>query len=457
MQSKPLPAPPINALDLLLDAVCMVNAEGYFVHVSAASERVFGYPAQELIGCKVLDLVHPEDIAVTKATADRVLKGEQITHFSNRYLRKDGQIAHIMWSARWSEQDQLRIAVARDITAQKKSERMREAVYAISEAASYGSDLTLLFQQIHQIVQQLLPVRLFSIALYNEESGQLDFPYCQPADQLTPSSSASPTSLSKHIMRNGQPLLLAPNREGASGNTAEADNWLGVPLQAQNNLLGALLLRGNAEGPYYSSEDLELLQYVSAQIAAAIQRAQLQARLQFQSHYDHLTGLPNRALLMDRLNVALARARREQVSMALLYLDLDNFKQVNDRLGHDIGDVLLQQAAKRLSHCVRDCDTVARIGGDEFVILLESVQSDAASATIAGKICAALRRPCQLGEHRLNSSVSIGIALYPQHAADAHQLLREADRAMYRAKQEGGGSHRTALCSVPQASTRHGA
>ncbi|GAA6131251.1 diguanylate cyclase domain-containing protein [Halopseudomonas sabulinigri] len=452
MHNTPQPAPPTNALDLLLDAVCMVNAEGTFVHVSAASERVFGYPAAELVGRRVLDLVHPDDVAITKATADRVLRGEQVTHFTNRYRRKNGQFAHIMWSARWSEQDQLRIAVARDITAQKRAESMREAVYAISEAASSGDDLTLLFRQIHQIVQRLLPVRLFSIALYNHESGQLDFPYCQPANQADEAALLSPTSLSQRILHSGQPLLLVPPQPAHDNAPAAAENWLGVPLQVQNTLFGAVLLRGDAAGPYYNSEDLELLQYVSAQIAAAIQRAQLQARLQFQSHYDHLTGLPNRALLMDRLNVALARAQREEQGLALLYLDLDNFKQVNDSLGHDVGDLLLQQASRRLSDCVRDCDTVARMGGDEFVILLESVQSEAASAIVAGKICTALRQPFQVGLHQLHSNVSVGVALFPQHADDAHHLLRQADQAMYRAKQEGGSSTRTAQCSAPQAS-----
>jgi len=162
MKSDIPSSPPINALDLLLDAVCMVSADGRFVYASAACERVFGYTSEELAGRVMLELVHDDDVAATSATAERVMRGEQITHFENRYVRKDGQIAHIMWSARWSEADQLRIAVARDVTEQRHAEAMRAAVYAISEAANQVGDLTVLFQRIHHIVRDLLPVQLFS-------------------------------------------------------------------------------------------------------------------------------------------------------------------------------------------------------------------------------------------------------------------------------------------------------
>jgi len=214
---------------------------------------------------------------------------------------------------------------------------------------------------------------------------------------------------------------------------------------AQGSVLGALLLQGDPNGPYYNTRDLDLLQYVSTQITAAIQRSQLQSRLQFQSHYDQLTGLPNRALLLDRLGVALARAQRDRHSIALLYLDMDNFKQVNDSLGHDMGDQLLREAAERLAGCVRACDTVARMGGDEFVILLENVQRSTSAEAIASKVCLALGQTYQLDGTRISGGASVGVAQYPEHADDAQQLIKQADQAMYRVKQSGGNGHQTAF------------
>ncbi len=450
MKSDIPSSPPINALDLLLDAVCMVSADGRFVYASAACERVFGYTSEELAGRVMLELVHDDDVAATSATAERVMRGEQITHFENRYVRKDGQIAHIMWSARWSEADQLRIAVARDVTEQRQAEAMRAAVYAISEAANQVGDLTVLFQRIHHIVRDLLPVQLFSIALYNASTATLDFPYCEQesACDLT-SDNQDPVLLSARILNSAQPLLLTPAQQVEHpvdlGSTATPLNWLGVPLMAQGSVLGALLLQGDPNGPYYNTRDLDLLQYVSTQITAAIQRAQLQSRLQFQSHYDQLTGLPNRALLLDRLGVALARAQRDRHSIALLYLDMDNFKQVNDSLGHDMGDQLLREAAERLAGCVRACDTVARMGGDEFVILLENVQRSTSAEAIASKVCLALGQTYQLDGTRISGGASVGVAQYPEHADDAQQLIKQADQAMYRVKQSGGNGHQTAF------------
>src|SRR3569623_3645872 len=140
----------IHFMDLLLDAVCAVDAEGRFVFASAACERVFGYMPEEMIGRVMMAMVHPEDQARTQKMAARVMAGQPVTHFETRYLRKAGQPVHIMWSARWSETDQLRIAVARDITARKHVESMQAALCAISEAARTTEELSALFRESHQ-------------------------------------------------------------------------------------------------------------------------------------------------------------------------------------------------------------------------------------------------------------------------------------------------------------------
>src|SRR3569833_1780450 len=168
---------PANFTDLLLDAVCAVDAEGRFVFDSAACERIFGYAPTEMIGRVMIEMVHSEDRAWFLKMASQVMAGHPMTHFENRNVRKDEQIVLIMWSARWSEADQLRIAVAHDITERKHVEAMQAALYAISEAAHATEDLPALLQKIHQIIGELLPATNFLVALYAESSDEMCFPF----------------------------------------------------------------------------------------------------------------------------------------------------------------------------------------------------------------------------------------------------------------------------------------
>jgi diguanylate cyclase (GGDEF)-like protein len=169
----------------------------------------------------------------------------------------------------------------------------------------------------------------------------------------------------------------------------------------------------------------------------AIERKQLQDDILFMAHHDQLTGLANRTLFQSRLEHAMHNATRRDEYLAVLYLDMDHFKPVNDALGHDIGDQLLINIARRLESFVREIDTVARLGGDEFAIVLEGVNSIEDVATVSKKIISGLADPFDIDEHNLHISSSIGAAIYPQHGNDIATLVKNADAAMYKAKHSG--------------------
>jgi diguanylate cyclase (GGDEF)-like protein/PAS domain S-box-containing protein len=177
---------------------------------------------------------------------------------------------------------------------------------------------------------------------------------------------------------------------------------------------------------------------VAHDVTAARELSNKLARLAL---YDHLTGLPNRTLFADRLDRAIGLAKRTGDSFSLLYIDLDNFKAVNDRLGHQAGDQLLQMAADRLLSCVRDSDTVSRQGGDEFLALLINCSDVNASTLCAQKIVETLSEPYLIDDKPSCLSATVGIAQYPSDAADARSLIRAADTAMYRAKCAGRGGY----------------
>src|SRR4029077_6304993 len=167
----------------------------------------------------------------------------------------------------------------------------------------------------------------------------------------------------------------------------------------------------------------------------------LSLRMSYLAQHDHLTDLPNRILLNDRLTQAMALARRHGRKLAVLFLDGDRFKHINDSLGHVIGDRLLQSVAQRLLDCVRRSDTVSRQGGDEFVILLSEVTHPQYAAVSAEKILLAMNAPHRIGQHDVHLTMSIGIVTYPDDGTDAETLVRNADFAMYHAKNSGRNNY----------------
>ena len=273
-----------DVMELMLDAVCVVDRDGGFVFVSAAFEDMFGYAPHEVIGKSMIDLVYADDRERTLGIAESVVDGHMLPRFENRWVRKDGKVVNVLWSARWSEEHQVRIAVAHDIT----------------------------------------------------------------------------------------------------------------------------------------------------------ERKEMEAQLLYAAGHDDLTDLPNRTLLLDRLQASLTLAEREQAGLSVLFIDIDGFKDINDGYGHAVGDLLLQQIAKRLGSCVRKSDTVGRLGGDEFLIILNKVSNTESATLVAEKIRAMLAEAFVIEGSSLIVSASIGVARYPENGKEPLDLVQSADHAMYQAKNYGG-------------------
>ncbi|OGB35038.1 MAG: diguanylate cyclase [Burkholderiales bacterium RIFCSPLOWO2_12_FULL_61_40] len=217
--------------------------------------------------------------------------------------------------------------------------------------------------------------------------------------------------------------------------------WIGLDITARKQAEAELQQARIHLEQLVEQRTQELSHTVLALEKEAQEKKAAQAHIQQLAHFDALTGLPNRVLLQDRCQHALSMARRQQQSVALMFLDLDHFKNINDSLGHRVGDQVLVELAGRLTSAVRDQDTVSRLGGDEFILLLPDTDAYGASQ-VADKILQAALLPFQLEQHELTVTPSIGIALYPRDGADLDTLSKCADAAMYRAKEDGRNSYR---------------
>ncbi|HYW03340.1 MAG TPA: diguanylate cyclase [Gammaproteobacteria bacterium] len=429
-----------KVMDLLLDLVCVVDRDGRYVYVNAACERVLGYRAAELIGRRMIELVHPNDRQRTIEAAERVANGYSHIDFENRYLRKDGGVVHLMWSARWSQADDVRLAVARDVTELRRTTGVRDALYLISEAAHAAEGLDQLYAHIHRIVGGLLPAANFAVVDYDRTTDRVSWAY--HADEREPRPEPQPlradTPIAR-VIRGKSALLVATGGGSGPGRAVPADgsghpDWLGVPLVSHQGVIGALVVRSYCSDVRYSQADRSLLAFVSTQIATVIERKQAQTRMLHLAQHDPLTDLPNRLLFEDRVDVAIKRAHRDGELLGMLYLDLDDFKEVNDRFGHHAGDRLLQDIARRLQGCVRESDTVARMGGDEFTVLLTNIRTREDCTVVEAKLRKALAAPVEIEGASVSVSASIGAAAYPGDGIDADSLMRRADEGMYAAK-----------------------
>lgn len=371
-----------------------------------------------------------------------------------------------------------------EVSERQRGERLQRALFRIAELSVTAETLERFYQALHAVVGELLYARNFYIALLSDDASELTFPYS--VDELDPRRPNRKLSkgLTEYVLRHGRPLLADRARIlelAAAGEVLShgprAVCWLGVPLIYDEHAVGVLAVQSYAPEIVFSERDLELLTFVGYHIATGLERKRAQdslqlayldleqrvadrtqelaatnrelvdqiserqrieERLKHQALHDGLTGLPNRSFLLDRLELALIRYRfNRERGFAVLFVDLDRFKVVNDSVGHLVGDELLKVAAARIQSAIRATDTVARLGGDEFAILLEDLAEDRVAGRVAQGVIAALADPIRIDGKELYTSASIGIALAHPGYRHAEELLRDADAAMYRAKARG--------------------
>lgn len=336
-----------------------------------------------------------------------------------------------------------------DITERKQSEIISSILLQISNAVNVTHDLDSLFSAIHDILRQHVPADNFYVSLVDPPNNRIEFRYYADEYNLMPpmiedlgtSDNASPVM---EVLRTGKQLRLYDQTlKNYQMPDAVPAIWLGTPILIRGKPIGAMVLRHYRDPDAFSLREAALMVSIADQVAVAIERKQNEEQLTYLALHDSLTGLPNRALLLERIERARLRAERRAYSgYAVMMIDLNRFKIINDSHGHEMGDKLLQHIAAIMRPMLRSTDTVARLGGDEFAIMLEDAGSAREIILVARRLLKAIDAPIRIDSKQLNTSASIGIVIPDVNYTSAEEILRDADIAMYQAKGRGRGRFR---------------
>ena len=436
-------------IELLPDPVFVLEGERV-IFSNAGTRRLLDLAPE--YASRPLDLVHlapPGDQAVLRSLMEAVSLGRRPKTSEIKMIQGKGLVpVEVRAAAIEMDGRKGALIIARDLSQRQKAEELQSALYRIAQASTRSIGLDALFSEIHDIVAELMYAKNFFIGLLDEEGTHLSFPYFRDEFDKAPSVPLSmEDSLSGYVIRSGEPLLadqrvieeLKRSREVRTYGHL-ASSWIGVPLIRGNATFGILVVQSYDPNLRHTAADRDLLTFVSGHIAETIERRQKDEQIQSLAYIDSLTGLPNRFLFDDRLDTALALAERHRTPLAVLFVDLDRFKLVNDTLGHSVGDGVLRLVSARLASCLRESDTLARRGGDEFIAILPDTDQRGA-VNVAQKLVDSLRVPLDAAGSEVVVTASVGVAMFPDNGGDRETLLKAADLAMYGAKEMGRDTH----------------
>lgn len=423
-----------------------------WVRVNPALASMLGTTPRALTGGSVLDAT-PEHLhpLSRRAFAESLRTGDPIVDVRGQLVRRDGRRVNLLVTGSVIEGDDGApqfFAQLRDITAELRAGRRTEAVARLTRAALDEPDVGALLREFSEVVKGALPAALAAVLVTDGPDGDTRVASMPgPIDAQLQRDVAKDNGQRARTIATGQPVVA---NDLPSEDRFVPSRWLldhgirrtlSVPVTFREGTSAVLAAHRGPDDPAFGTDDVRFMEAVANVLASALERAHTEAEHRHLALHDPLTGLANRTLLSAHVDHALAAAERQDERVALLLVDLDRFKGVNDTMGHSVGDQLLVTVAERLRHHARGGDLVARLGGDEFVVVFDAVGSVHDVVHVARRLLAAIAEPMEIAGRELDVTGSVGIVVAGGADGDPEGLLRDADVAMYRAKAGGGGRY----------------
>jgi diguanylate cyclase (GGDEF)-like protein/PAS domain S-box-containing protein len=436
--------------------IAQVDADGGFIFANRWLCGLLGYTPEELQGLSLREISHPDDRDVTSHAREQLWAGTVGSfQVEKRYLRKDGSTIwfglNVSVKRAANGEPQYDIVVFEDITGRRRSEQLLRLEHNVTLCLAEADTESSAVQSVMRVLCENLGWSFGEYWGVDEQDNVLRFGGFW--ENLGPEQ--------RHLFEQAQDHVFAPG-VGLAGRVWETgepmwiadvsvdERMLRKELAREAGLRGAFLFpvvtAGKTMGVFSfwsrairepDERMLEAIRVVGSQIGQFLRRKQAEEYTQYLATHDALTRLPNRVMFSELLNLSLESARRYDRKFAVLFIDLDRFKLINDTLGHGAGDQVLREISARLKATLRASDVVSRLGGDEFVVLLQEVVDADEAGEVARKILRAITEPVVIAGQQCQVTGSIGISIYPGDAADEPSLMKSADTAMYFAKQEG--------------------
>jgi len=434
------------------EAALYHDKNGNIININSHFTKLFGYNLKEIKGRNIDEglIYSANKIGEGKRLTQKALDG--FLEYETIRKKKDGALFPVIISAGpviINKKPQGTIVLYKDISERKHSERLNTVLYNISKAANSNISLDQLYPLIHKELGTIIDTTNFHIALLDEKENKICFKYF--FDEINKISITLKYnnfgSLSACVIKNGQPLLVNRRQidkmvtqgkimKSHLGTLTDKTIWLGVPLRVEDKVIGTMSVLNYTNSHLYSQKDIKIMEFVSEQIATAIQRKQMEEEMEKLAHFDSLTGACNRGYGLSLLERELKFARRRKTTSLLAYIDIDNFKDINDSFGHEEGDQVLKEVVILLKSTLREIDIICRMGGDEFLLIFPD-SSPKDLSMIKERLNKNLIKLNQTIVKPYKIGFSIGISCYdPDNPQSMDELIRIADNRMYEEKKK---------------------
>ncbi len=437
-----------GVLNAVNEGVITFDTKLRIVMINRFALNLWDYSRDELLGENLSKLIANPYAKRIKQYSTRKILSEKLNQLNKNIeikgLRKDKSTFPISLNFvenKINEEAYYTVAVT-DLTETFKNKQIQDCILKISNSVRISTNIKELYRDIYKNLSILIPTQDFTISLILNTNKVEEYNYSHRKKPYNTKTTIKGNIIEpiindkKALIYSSEEIDYLKDKKKLKKNIKTPKSYIGAPLVISNEIIGVVSIKSFDEDTIYDNNQLNILKFISDQIAMAIDKVKSVEEMHYLAYYDKMTKLPNRTLFNDRAKIAFRNAQRNKEKYSVLFLDLDEFKIVNDTMGHNAGDELLKTIAKRIIESVRKGDTISHWGGDEFTIL-SKIKNINDNKKLCERILENVKQKIIINRKKINCSLSIGAAIYPMHGDNIDDLIQKADMAMYVSKTQG--------------------